>query len=483
MTEKTYLRTERGQRIDQPDFQHAIETSPKAEAAQLLEELVRGPDGPATAITGWTVTTSGGSIIVVRGTAVTGYREGGRLYRAAILAGGPAERTLSVGSFPDGTYGVYVRLSFRPSVVRNRRVWDATATPSPLERARVQATRVVEDWDLVVEINNPGDDFLLLGTIPITGGVLGSFTSVPSLLFDSGRLNRELTNADWGSTADRSFAAPNIFGLVRWTRMVMRQLQDIIGSQFYAEVPRPGTPGGGPRSLFNLNVDKLDRDGSTSITGDLTPNFTGTRSLGSSLRRFLRVWANQIQTSDGDVAIFGDAGTDGVRSLRFSGSTSGRQGNITFDSTGSPAGNGQIAVVTSAVLLAGTANTTIQSNEINISSESVLPTSLSNIRIRRMFSVTLAVAYAGVILSNTPFNVNFNITPPGGGGSIGGVGGRPAFVLGYTLTGGEVGQVVMQQPYVSSSIANRIIVPIVNPVGQNNGATLTATFFVVELVS
>lgn len=483
MTEKTYLRTERGQRIDQPDFQHAIEVSPKAEAAQLLEELVRGPDGPATAISGWTVTTSAGSIVVGRGSAVTGYRENGRLYRAAILAGGPAERSLSVGSFANGTYGVYVRLSFRPSAVRNRRVWDASASPAPIERARLQATQVVEDWDLVVEINNPGEDFLLLGTIPITGGSPGVFVASPSLLFDSGRLYRELTNADWGTAEDRTFERPNIFGLTRWTRMVMRQLQDIIGSQFYAEIPRPGTPGAGPRSLFNLNVDKLDRDGSTSITGDLTPNATGTRSLGSSLRRFLRLWANQIQTSDGDVAIFGDAGTDGTRSLRFSGSSSLRQGNITFDSTGSGAGNGQFVMAATSLLLAGTSLVTLAGTEINLGSESLSLTSASSVRIRRIFSVSLAASYVGTIAQDTPFNVNFNITPPGGGGSIGGASGRPAFVIGYTLTGGEAGQVVMRQPQVSTSTTDRIVVSLINPSGANLGGTLTGTFLVVELVS
>lgn len=487
MTEKSYLRTEPGQRIDQPELQHAAERSQKDAIAQLVEEVIRGPDGPATAITGWTVTTSGGSITVARGTAITGYRDGGVLYRGTVLAGGPASRTISVAAFADGTYGVYVRLSFRPSVVRNRRVWNATATPSPTEIARLQATRIVEDWDLVLEINNPGDDFLLLGTLPITGGAPGSFTAASALLFDSARANRALTDADWGSTADRSTAAPNIRGLTRFARMVMRQLQDIIGGTFFGTaVPSPGTAGTGPRSLTSLNENKLDRNGSTTITGDLTPSASGTRSLGSDILRFLRLWANQVRVGAGVSAsagvILGDDLSDAAKQVFFTGSTSAREARITHDPTGSAAGNGQLAIVSSAVLLTGTAETTIGGTELNLSSQSVSPTSLSNIRIRRVISVAASQAYVGVIARDTPFNVNFTITP-GAGGSIGGGGGRPAFVLGYTLTGGETGQVVQQQPYVDTGTANRVVVPMVNPVTQNNGATLNATFLIVELVS
>ena len=484
MTEKSYLRTEPGQRIDQPELQHAAERSQKDGLAQLVEEVIRGPDGPATAITGWTVTTSGGSITVARGTAITGYRDGGVLYRGIVLAGGPASRTISVAAFADGTYGVYVRLSFRPSVVRNRRAWNATATPSPTEIARLQATRIVEDWDLVLEINNPGDDFLLLGTLPITGGAPGSFTAAAALLFDSARANRAITDADWGSAADRSIFTPNIRGLTRWTRMVMRQLQDIIGgSYFAAEVPIPGTPGSGPRSLFALNVDKLDRNGSTTITGDLTPNATGARSLGSEIRRFLRVWTDQLRTGDGVAAIFGDAASDASKTLSFTGSTSGRSGSWTHNPTGGAGGNGISQILANTVSLVGTTDVVLSSGAIDLASASLLLTNLSNVRIRRVFSVSASQAYAGVIARDTPFTVNFTITPPSPGGTVGGSGGRPAFVLGYTLADGEAGQVVQQQPFIDSSTTNRVVVPIVNPVTQNNGATLNATFLIVELVS
>lgn len=270
MTDKEYTRFERGERVNQPDLQHVAEESQKLGLAQVIGDVLVGSDGTPSFIEGFASSYDGTVVTVTGGTAITGYRDKGTLYRGAVLSGGPASRSYDVSSLPDGTYGVWIRLSFRPGRTRNRRVWNAIAGE---ETSRVMQTRMIEDWDLVFEINSPGVEWARSALLVMSGGAIVSLDDYRQRLFDSVSTNRALSNVQWGSTTDRDPAnTTGIRSLSKWIWMVMRQLQEIIGGTFFGIDPKSGTADGsdGPRSLTQLNDEKLARNGAQSMTGTLT---------------------------------------------------------------------------------------------------------------------------------------------------------------------------------------------------------------------
>lgn len=290
MTEKSYSKFERAERVDQPDLQHAAEQSHRNALTQLIEEVVLGADGSPVELYGWDASYVGSVLTVIRGSAITGFRDRGVLYRAAILSGGPTSRTRNVASYADGSYGVYVRLALRPGEIKNRRIWDAS---SATEVTRLISTRTIEDWDLVVERGNPGEDYLQIATVTITGGSLSGYTHIGSRLFDSSRSNRAYEDADWGAAADRDETDTiGIRGLARWTKMVGRQLQDIIDVDFFGNDPKGGDANGnGPRSLSQLNSEKLARNGAQAFQGVFSPDAGNTRDQGSTGARWRQIYA------------------------------------------------------------------------------------------------------------------------------------------------------------------------------------------------
>jgi hypothetical protein len=330
MTEKDFALFERGERVDQPDLQHAVEATPRNIITQIIEELILGADGAPTQVWGFDTTIASPVITVTRGVAITGYRDRGTVYRGILLAGGPANRTINVATYQDGTYGVYVRMSLRPTAARNRRFWNALG---PAEVLRLANTRIAEDWDLVLERANPGADYLLLGTVPITGGALGAFTRSVSRLFDSARANRVLTDADWGAAADRNAAdTAGLRGLTRFNKMVLRQLQDIIGGVFFGSPITGTTAGAGARNLTQLNGEKLGRSGEQPMTGDLYPNATNTLVLGQDGTPPIRWLTAFVDALDAFTQIrAGDAGSTAGSEVLFQSNNNLRNAGIIHD--------------------------------------------------------------------------------------------------------------------------------------------------------
>lgn len=333
MTDKSFGRFERGERVDQPDLQHAVEEAPRNLVTQLVEEVILGQDGAPTLLWGFDVTIASPVITVTRGAAITGYRHNGAAYRGMVAAGGPATRTTNVTTYADGTYGVFVRLSLRDSAVRNRRIWDALGAPAQAV-TRLMATRIVEDWDLVLERSSPGAEYLQLGTVPITGGALGAFTRSVSRLFDSSRANRVLTDADWGTAGDRNAAdTVGLRGMTRWTKMVMRQVQDIIGGGFYGSPITGTTAGVGARNLTQLNSEKLGRSGVQAMQGSINPDTTNAYDLGDAVaptrwRTIYSHFLNALERVD-----IGDTTTPTISILRLVGTVGTGRGQISQDTT------------------------------------------------------------------------------------------------------------------------------------------------------
>lgn len=287
--DKSYSRVERGMRLDEPDVRNIAEISHRDALAQLLDVVLMGVDGRPTILWGFGVTIASPVVTVARGAAITGFRDRGVLYRGMVVAGGPGLRTFNASTNPNGTYGIYVRLAMRPSMVRSRRFWNPTSIP-PAENTRILPTRVVEDWDLTLERASPGEEWLLLGTVIVTAGALSGFVLSTSKLFDSLGPNRNYTDADWGGGLDRdeTDGVNGLRGLTRWAKMVNRQLQDAIGATFFGSNPQSGTSSGGngPRSLQQLNAEKAAINGGLDYTGVPRPNADQTVDIGTTSRRW-----------------------------------------------------------------------------------------------------------------------------------------------------------------------------------------------------
>ncbi len=298
MLKKRFAFFTRGQRVDQPDLQHAVETSPKENLAQLIEHLVLGLEGSPIIIWGWDASVAGSVATVTRGASITGYREQGELRRGMLLAGGPTSRTLNVSSYADGTYGIYVRASFRQSDHKGRKFWDQ---PAGAQISAITPTRVSEDWDLVLERSAPGADWLQIGTVAVAAGAFsGGVTASARRLFDS---VGALVDADWGGGTDRADASnigDSLTGLVQWCAAVMRQFQDIVGDSppagqsRWKRSPQAGSAstGAGPRSLTQLNAEKLGVGGGQPMSGNLVPDASSLRSLGGAAARWFGIWAD-----------------------------------------------------------------------------------------------------------------------------------------------------------------------------------------------
>lgn len=253
MTEKEILNTDVGERIDHDDFEHAVETSIDA-LGQFLETFVIGEDDASDSqlnthaktfiVSGFVTSGQTTSAVTVSrdtihddgakmqpGLGVLARRDEGVIKYGVVLAGGDAQRTVSVASFASGTYGVFVRFAFRDTDVENRIFWKAVASP-PLEDARAISTRSTENWDLAVELVAPGPEWTRIATANISGGLVSSLTDGRSLFFEGKASNAyAVTDDEWGSAQDRenNRSQHGVFGLYRAIRGLQRQVQDIIG--------------------------------------------------------------------------------------------------------------------------------------------------------------------------------------------------------------------------------------------------------------
>lgn len=353
------LRSDAGERIDHPDFEF-LATSFLAAVNRITEHFIVGTDDvseqgenfhPKTfVLAGFETTNPSGTTVTVTkdvvsgtvtqpGAAIAAYRELGQPRFGAVLAGGDASKSVDVLSFPNGTYGVYVRLQFRDAEIQNRLFWNPI-TPTPVEFPRAIATRRSESWDVAIELVSPGPEWLLIAELD---RATMDITDRRNFFFEGQAANDyEVVDAEWGSTTDRDDdrAVHGVTGLYRAIRGLQRQVQDIIGGAGWWVT----LAGASARSLAQLVSEKLNRDGSQTMEGDLLPDDDATQSLGSALARWLYVHAAQVNF---ELNLQGTA--TGSQALFLSGGAAGSsQGELTNDPTGGPGSTSQVT------LLAGT---------------------------------------------------------------------------------------------------------------------------------
>lgn len=296
---KSLLNTAFGERIDQPDFEFSQDTALN-HAKQNVEGLVTGQNGyivagflPSASGTVLTVNRNRSSAAAtsddVTGSAVLAFAGPEGTEYGHVLVDGDASRSIDIASFSDGTYNLWLSFSLRETDFENRSFWNANPTSgSPVEFQRNVPTRRAADWNfqLLVETQAAGDEFIQIAQVTKAGTVVtvadrrqlfleGQVVPATGTAYDPG--------LDWGtgSTRDANRAQFGLRDIRTGFRALQRQLALILGQNWW-EVPSNPLP------------DKLNRDGSNTITGVLVPDGTLTRDLGSSTARFLQFFARNI---------------------------------------------------------------------------------------------------------------------------------------------------------------------------------------------
>lgn len=300
---KQLLRTERGQRVDQPDFEHGSATGWLDALSQLGEQFLVGRDRDPEdqqrnfILKGFGTTFAASVVTVTKGTAVLSARDAGAIKEGLVSSGGPAMRSINVTTFPAGSYGVWIRFEFRDSDFQNRPFWNATAS-TPTEFPRNVPTRRAEDWSLAIELTSPGTEWTKIAEVTLPAGTI---LDRRDFFFEGNDLNSfKVVDAEWGDTDDRfsSRAGFGVFGFYRFVRGVQRQLQDILGpaGSGWWDDPSSGSPGAvAPRSLSILNNKKFETDGSQDIEGTVIPSPTATHDIGSASARWRDIFGRFIE--------------------------------------------------------------------------------------------------------------------------------------------------------------------------------------------
>ena len=272
-----FLRTEIGERVEQRDLQHATDDSQRNVAQQVPANILIGenaatgvPQPSNFVLSGFPVSKTGTVVKVTRGAAMLGVRERGVVELGNILVGGDADRSEDITSYSDGDYFVYVKFDFRDADYENRVFWNAGAA-TPVENSRNIATRREENWSMAIEATSPGAEWLLLAKVNKSGATL-TLTDMRDFFFEGKVDTAYDISAEWGTADDRNTDRKTfgVFGFYRWMRAMQAQVRSMIGGGgWYRAIDGVASGGSGPRSLIELNAEKLGLDGSQAMTGSL----------------------------------------------------------------------------------------------------------------------------------------------------------------------------------------------------------------------
>ena len=313
------LRALRGERIELSDFLFGTSTSHRDIAAQQGEVVTVGTDKVGSSaptpksfvLSGFAVAVDGaGTVTINGGDAIVGFKDRGQVRFGLLISGGSTIQTTSVAGYATpATYGVFIRGGFTESEIQNRPFWNPFGSPNPTEFVRNIATRETADWQFAIELASPGEEWMQIATIDVAGGPIYTAADKRQFFFEGMADNSyRVVNSEWGATTppddnDRSSSreSKGVFGFYRFVRGVQRQIQDIIGGvapNWWLD-PQAGTASGvGPRSLNQLNDEKLARNGAQSMAGDIIPDADVARDLGSAIRQWQDIFTLRLAVSD-----------------------------------------------------------------------------------------------------------------------------------------------------------------------------------------
>jgi hypothetical protein len=334
MATKSFVRTRPGQRVDQPDFERASDTSTRDVVEQIGEHFLTGLDTGRHYVLEGLITTNptGTTLQVTGGKAIVGYRDRGEIRYGSLLTSGATSRSIDVSAFTDGAYTVYVCLSLSDNEYGNRAFWDATLG-TPAEVTRNVPTRRVENWSIAVETTSPGAEWIPVATFTKSGASLTGLTDVRELYFEGQAANSyAVLDPEWGTSNDRNAnrSTYGIRSLRKFVRAVQRQISSIIGGTGWWSAIPAGS------DLTSLLANKLARNGSQTMTGNLLPDADNTRNIGSSTFRWQHVYS--ADGSFGQIAalprflssVTNSAVNGGGRAKMLEGVTSGTSPNLEY---------------------------------------------------------------------------------------------------------------------------------------------------------
>lgn len=298
MAGKSFPRFERGLRLELNDMIHAAETSVLETIGQLIDEFIIGYDysgnmGRNYIVRGFTVSNTSGTLLAINnGVALCQYRHRGAIKSAVHLSGGDPQKVIDVGGLSNGTYYVYVRFDLLENQFQNRLALDPLASPAPAERVRNVPTRRTESWSVTFADGSPGDEWTQVATFVMSGGAITSVTDTRTLYFEgapSGGAYPLVPTTDWGAANDRnnSRGTYGVQGLRKFVRAVQQQLETLQGDgKKWWQTPTKAL------------TDKLNRDGTNTITGNIIPDGDGTRDFGSVGARFQDIYTLTLEATD-----------------------------------------------------------------------------------------------------------------------------------------------------------------------------------------
>lgn len=292
-----WLRTKRGQRIDQRDFQAGIDSPRSAVREDLDAFLHGGATEKAYLLSGGGMSFASGNITIQPMVAVGPIRDGQGIQYGQVVTT-QAAKTIAIGS-DNVVKGIYVRFQMQPVAYANRAFWNPNATPSPAEYTAPLHTRQQVDWQITLQETSPGVEWMKLGEVnPSNPGA--TFSDQRPFFFEDNDLGVVPDDA-WGGGNDRSAVRSTygIHGLRRFCVSVYKVLAEMKGHKWFETLAT-----GGSKSMLALNQDKLEHDGSNDVTGNIRPDTDGIRDFGSTSRRFANIHARTafVVHENGDFA-------------------------------------------------------------------------------------------------------------------------------------------------------------------------------------
>lgn len=221
------LRVEANERIDLQDFQTVAESG-NDQASQINANFATNPDGQrAWILGGFGVTNPTGSQIrVTKGKAILARREAGDIKYGLLTSDGDTSRTIDIGSFATGVYGVYVRFEFIDADTAARIFWNAT--DNGFEYSHTLPTMRAANWSLRIEGSSPGAEWLRIATVNQVDRVI---TPRRPFYFEGAEDSSPAYASGWGTTNDRNTdrATYGVKDLQTFTAAVRQCLEDVKG--------------------------------------------------------------------------------------------------------------------------------------------------------------------------------------------------------------------------------------------------------------
>ena len=162
---KDLVRVESNERVDITDFSYIAVDSIANSVNEILAKFVSNETSHNKAILeGFAISNpSGNQIKVTRGKAILGQRYAGTVINSILSTKGNTDITVDLSSYPNATYGIYIRFEQIAGNPDGRVFWNSAGTGS--EYTQTIETRYVAGWSVRFETSNPGEEWLKIGEV------------------------------------------------------------------------------------------------------------------------------------------------------------------------------------------------------------------------------------------------------------------------------------------------------------------------------